>query len=211
MTRILTADRVIPCVNNNLIPNFLPQYENTASQACSGVRGAAPMANFVNGDDYLSSLSYSHSHLWRNVGIILAYWALYVGVTIFFTLRWDNASGAGITMVVPRECQDQVTFQHTDEESQSEKAPRQLSSSGDSTPANSAVATRTPSVDGDSTEKPAQKSTGANLVRNTSVFTWRNLTYTVKTPDGDRVLLDKIEGYVKPGMVSLHFSTLHRN
>jgi ATP-binding cassette subfamily G (WHITE) protein 2 (SNQ2) len=191
-----------------LIPNFLPQYENTDSQACSGVRGAAPFANFVNGDDYLQSLSYSHSHLWRNVGIIFAWWALFVGVTIYFTLRWDNASGAGVNMVVPRECQDQVALQRTDEESQTEKAPRQLSSSSDSTPTNSAVATRTPSEDGDSTEKNGQESSGAKLVRNTSVFTWRNLTYTVKTPDGDRVLLDKIDGYVKPGMVSCSNTSL---
>ena len=39
------------------------------------------------------------------------------------------------------------------------------------------------------------------LIRNTSVFTWRNLTYTVKTPSGDRVLLDNVQGWVKPGML----------
>jgi ABC-type multidrug transport system ATPase subunit/ABC-type multidrug transport system permease subunit len=39
------------------------------------------------------------------------------------------------------------------------------------------------------------------LVRNTSVFTWQNLSYTVKTPSGDRVLLDNVQGWVKPGML----------
>ncbi|KAK9327466.1 ABC-2 type transporter-domain-containing protein [Lipomyces starkeyi] len=39
------------------------------------------------------------------------------------------------------------------------------------------------------------------LIRNTSVFTWKNLTYTVKTPSGDRVLLDNVQGWVKPGML----------
>jgi ATP-binding cassette subfamily G (WHITE) protein 2 (SNQ2) len=194
-------DKVIPCVNNNLIPNFLPQYENTDSQACSGVRGAAPGATFVNGDDYLSSLSYSHSHVWRNVGILFAWWALYVAVTIYFTIHWDNAAGAGTNMVVPRECQKQVAAVLPDEESQPEKAPRLNDSSSETTPTNSAMATRTPRMNGDADEKPAQQSNGAQLVRNTSVFTWRNLTYTVKTPDGDRVLLDNIHGYVKPGML----------
>ncbi|GAB7334976.1 hypothetical protein MBLNU13_g06844t2 [Cladosporium sp. NU13] len=192
---------VIPCVNNNLIPNFLPQYENTDSQACSGVRGAAPGATFVNGDDYLSSLSYSNSHVWRNVGILFAWWALYVAVTIYFTLRWDNAASAGANMVVPRECQKQVAAVLPDEESQAEKAPRQNDNSSETTPTNSAMGTRTPSMNGDASGKAGQKSTGAELVRNTSVFTWRNLTYTVKTPDGDRVLLDNIHGYVKPGML----------
>src|SRR5690606_7793057 len=40
-----------------------------------------------------------------------------------------------------------------------------------------------------------------DLVRNTSVFTWKNLTYTVKTSEGDRVLLDNVQGWVKPGML----------
>jgi ABC-type multidrug transport system ATPase subunit/ABC-type multidrug transport system permease subunit len=194
-------DTVIPCVNNNLIPNFLPQYENTDSQACSGVRGAAPGAVLVNGDDYLSSLSYSHSNVWRNVGILFAWWVLYVGVTIYFTTHWDNAASAGVNMVVPRECQKKVAAVLPDEESQAEKAPRQNDSSSETTPTNSAISTRTPSMNGDMNEKNGQKSTGAELVRNTSVFTWRNLSYTVKTPDGDRVLLDNIHGYVKPGML----------
>jgi ABC-type glutathione transport system ATPase component len=42
---------------------------------------------------------------------------------------------------------------------------------------------------------------GADLVRNESVFTWKNLTYTVKTPSGDRVLLDNVQGWIKPGML----------
>lgn len=43
--------------------------------------------------------------------------------------------------------------------------------------------------------------TEEQLVRNTSVFTWKNLTYTVKTLSGDRVLLDNVQGWVKPGML----------
>ncbi|KAL4900240.1 P-loop containing nucleoside triphosphate hydrolase protein [Aspergillus multicolor] len=39
------------------------------------------------------------------------------------------------------------------------------------------------------------------LVRNTSGFTWKNLTYTVKTPSGDRVLLDNVQAYIKPDML----------
>ncbi|KAJ0414050.1 P-loop containing nucleoside triphosphate hydrolase protein [Aspergillus carlsbadensis] len=33
------------------------------------------------------------------------------------------------------------------------------------------------------------------------VFTWKNLTYTVKKPSGVRVLLDNVEAYIKPGML----------
>lgn len=37
------------------------------------------------------------------------------------------------------------------------------------------------------------------LIENKSVFTWKDLTYTVKTSDGDRVLLDHVNGFIKPG------------
>lgn len=43
--------------------------------------------------------------------------------------------------------------------------------------------------------------TDQQLMRNTSVFTWKNLTYTVKTPSGDRELLNDVQGWVKPGML----------
>lgn len=59
----------IPCVGPNLVPNG-PGYGSTANQACTGVRGALPGATVVNGDQYLESLTYSHSHVWRNVGIV---------------------------------------------------------------------------------------------------------------------------------------------
>jgi hypothetical protein len=39
------------------------------------------------------------------------------------------------------------------------------------------------------------------LIHNTSVFTWKDLTYSVKTPAGERVLLDNVQGWVKPGML----------
>jgi ATP-binding cassette subfamily G (WHITE) protein 2 (SNQ2) len=35
-----------------------------------------------------------------------------------------------------------------------------------------------------------------------NVFTWRNVTYTVSTKDGDRRLLDNISGYVPPGKLT---------
>lgn len=198
--------KVIPCVNNNLIPNLLPQYQDTTSQACSGVRGAAPYATEVYGDDYLASLSYSASHVWRNVGILFAWWALFVAVTIFFTLRWNDTSAGGANMVIPRERQAKVAaVTKNDEEAQTEKAPQPLTSSSESTIQNSALNTEPPSSENlkadVSDEKKAEEKVDSQLVRNTSVFTWRNLTYTVKTPDGDRVLLDNVHGYVRPGML----------
>lgn len=173
---------IIPCANANLIPNFLPQYQHTTSAACSGVRGAKPGATFVTGDDYLSSLSYSHGNVWRNVGILFAWWAFFVALTIVFTLGWDDTSGSGGALLIPRENHKAV--------------PTSLLRADEEAPA----AEKAPQRDLATTEAPSQD-LGASLLRNTSVFTWRNLSYVVKTPSGDRTLLDNVHGYVKPGML----------
>ncbi|KAF2125248.1 ABC transporter [Dothidotthia symphoricarpi CBS 119687] len=177
-------DTVIPCANANLIPNYLPQYQNLANQACSGVGGATPGATSVTGEAYLASLSYSPSNIWRNVGILFAWWFLFVGLTIYNTQRWDDAAGSTGALLIPRENYKKVPLLAEDEEAQTtEKTQRGFA-------ADESDATNTP-----------EENTGANLVRNTSVFTWRNLSYVVKTPSGDRTLLDKVSGYVKPGML----------
>ncbi|KAK5991596.1 ABC multidrug transporter atrB [Cladobotryum mycophilum] len=173
--------KTIPCVGNNLIPNG-PGYSDVAHQACSGVGGAIPGQTFVLGDNYLASLSYSHSHLWRNFGIVLVWWAFFVAITIWSTSRWRSSSESGPSLLIPRENARIVKArQQTDEESGTEK-------------------TQTAGQESQ-TERESSDETAAtpNLVRNTSVFTWKNLSYTVKTPTGDRLLLDNVQGWVKPG------------
>lgn len=172
----------IPCVNNNLIPNFLPQYQNSANQACAGVRGALPGATSVTGDQYLNSLSYSKDNIWRNVGILFAWWFLFIGLTIFFTLRWDDAGSSGGSLLIPRE-NKQIIAHATPRDEEAQAGEKMSGTTG-------------------SNEKTSEsQGLGGSLMRNTSVFTWRNLSYVVKTPTGDRTLLDNVHGYVKPGML----------
>ncbi|KAE8343763.1 hypothetical protein BDV24DRAFT_172446 [Aspergillus arachidicola] len=173
-------NKIIPCVGTNLIPTG-PGYENVPDhQSCAGVGGAIQGNNYVTGDQYLASLSYSHNHVWRNFGILWAWWALFVAVTIIATSRWKAASESGNTLLIPRERLDKHSqVARFDEESQvNEKEKKRNDGS---------------SQEGDDLDN--------QLVRNTSVFTWKDLTYTVKTPTGDRVLLNNIYGWVKPGML----------
>ncbi|KAF2024223.1 ABC transporter [Setomelanomma holmii] len=158
---------VIPCVYSNLVPNHLPQYSNSSHQSCAGIAGASAGATSLNGEQYLASLSYSPSNVWRNVGILFAWWILFVALTIFFTLRWNNAAGSTSALLIPRENHKKAAhiLPPADEEAQiTEKQPHAGAASGD--------------VNGNQVD--------ANLVRNTSIFTWRNLSYV-------------IHGFVKPG------------
>lgn len=170
---------IIPCVGNNLVPNG-PGYADVASQACSGIAGAAPGSASVTGEEYLASLSYSADNIWRNFGIIWAWWVFFVAITIVATNNWDTHSENSASLLIPREKAKQTKHLIKDEESatQDQRAQEKPKSS-------------------DSSETRAEE----DLIRNTSVFTWKNLTYVVKTPEGDRTLLDNVQGWVKPGML----------
>ncbi|PNP74964.1 hypothetical protein FNYG_11688 [Fusarium nygamai] len=178
---------IIPCVGHNLVPSGLG-FNNGDHQACAGVGGAKVGQNFVTGDDYLASLSYSHTHLWRNFGIIWAWWVLYVAITIYSTSKWHASSEDGPSLLIPREhAHVSAVLRQSDEEGQT-KGEKKMTGSRDGGV-----------VSGDETD--SSDSSGGSLVRNTSVFTWKNLTYTVKTSQGDRLLLDNVQGWVKPGML----------
>lgn len=166
--------KIIPCVGANLIPTG-DGYNNSSYQACSGVPGASTGATFVTGDQYLSAMAYSHTHIWRNFGIIWAFWAFNVFVTVVSTVLWSDSSESGASMLIPYENRHHHA-RALDEESQ-------------------------PSHQG--AIKSDEKDNGpGNLERNSSIFTWKDLTYTVKTPTGDRVLLNNVYGWVQPGSLT---------
>ncbi|KAJ5502138.1 CDR ABC transporter [Penicillium fimorum] len=171
--------RHIPCVGNNLVPSG-PGYEDVGAenQACAGVGGALPGANYVTGDQYLGSLHYKHSEMWRNFGIVWAWWGFFAVLTVVFTSYWKAGAGSGAALLIPRENLKQHHAAISDEEAQRNEK----------------------TVARETTDEPVEVQDD-NLTRNTSIFTWRNLTYTVQTPSGDRVLLDNIHGWVKPGML----------
>ncbi|KAJ5423938.1 CDR ABC transporter [Penicillium cf. griseofulvum] len=171
--------RDIPCYGPNIIPNGPGYVDGPGEQSCAGVLGAEPGATSLTGDAYLAAMSFSHSHVWRNFGIVCAWWVFFAVLTMFFTTRWKMPGEGGRRLLIPREKQHKSKhlLQSKDEEAQpTEKSP---------------------------TVKAGSTSSSENLEntlsRNRSIFTWKNLTYTVRTPDGQRVLLDNVQGYVKPG------------
>lgn len=176
--------KIIPCVGPNLIPNG-PKYGNNLHQACGGVGGAVPGQAYIDGDAYLSSLSYSHAHLWRNFGILWVWWALYVAITIWSTSHWKSSAENGPSLLIPRE-NATVTLSNRQMDEEGQVTANDTPLSGYTTPSKSK------NLAGDA-------SSHQGLVRNSSIFTWKNLSYTIKTPSGDRRLLDNIQGWIKPG------------
>src|ERR1700689_1443770 len=75
------------------------QARNITYESCA-FAGNKPGTLFVEGSDYLSaSFGYSHSHLWRNVGVVIAFTALYIIPTIIASELLPFAGGGGGTTV----------------------------------------------------------------------------------------------------------------
>ena len=90
-------------------------------------------------------------------------------------------------LLVPRENGKKIAPAPRDEEAQGTNEKLNESSSSSATKV--------------AASRAGGKETEGTLIRNTSVFTWKNLTYTVQTPQGPRVLLNNVHGWVKPGML----------
>lgn len=167
----------------NLIPNGPGYLPGEGGQACAGVSGARVGASSLTVDEYLWSMEFSHDHVWRNVGIICAWWVLFVALTIFFTSKWKFTGDGGRSLLIPREKASKTKHVLQLADGETTQVEKQSHQPGLQSP-------------------NANPGTGPDLISNKSVYTWRNLTYTVRTPDGDRVLLDNVQGYAKPGMLS---------
>jgi hypothetical protein len=111
--------------------------------------------------------------------IFRAWWVFFAALTIFFTSRWSTIDKGGF-LVVPREKARVIPQVPTDEEAQEKTADPNPSRNEEGSP-------------------DATSGAAGQLVRNTSVFTWKNLSYTVNTPSGQRQLLNDVQGWVKPG------------
>jgi ABC-type molybdenum transport system ATPase subunit/photorepair protein PhrA len=170
-------DTVMDCVGTSLIPHG-DGYDDSNYQSCAGVTGAVKGENFVTGDNYLAAMHWKHSQLWRNFGVVMGMWAFFVCIAVIATCRWKAGGAGSSSLLIPRE-----KMKHSKRSKDSESGSDSKEARGN-----------TPISTDDSQNQ-------ASLARNTSVFTWKNLVYTVKTPTGDRVLLDHIYGWVKPGML----------
>ena len=110
------------------------------------------------------------------------WWVFYVALTFLFTSMWKETNEQKGLLLVPSELAKHALPAIQDEESQQNEKSTPISSNDSST------------------DRSDNKLEG-DLIRNTSVFSWKNLTYTVQTSDGPRVLLNEVHGWVKPGML----------
>jgi ABC-type multidrug transport system fused ATPase/permease subunit len=168
-------------------PYIVPSGPNTSPshQSCA-IQGSSPDSLVVNGSEYIqTAYTYTRAHLWRNFGIIAAWLLFFVSLTMLGTeLQKPNKGGSSITVFkrgeVPQAVKDAIEH----------KRPSGDEESAEKTPSN-------PSLTSDEAEKKVQE-----IAKNTSIFTWQNVNYTIPYKGGQRKLLQGVNGYVKPGRLT---------
>jgi ATP-binding cassette subfamily G (WHITE) protein 2 (SNQ2) len=176
-------DLDIQCVSPYLVPvgpGVTPEH-----QSCL-IRGSSAGSTTVKGADYIKAqYDYSRDHLWRNLGIIIAFWLFFAFMTaVGLERQKPNKGGAAVTVFKRGETPEHV------EHALKNGAP--------------------PPTDVEMGEKgtvAVDQHTGSNeamgqIAKNDTVFTWQNVTYKIPTKTGEKTLLNNVSGYVRPGKLT---------
>jgi ABC-type multidrug transport system ATPase subunit len=154
---------------------FIPSYGTGTSFICSTV-GAVAGRRTVSGDAFIEkNYQYKHSHLWRDYGILIAFFialnALYLVATEYIT---DDKSKAEALVFRPGHAPKYLQEGHSIELGMEEVNKLELQRTSDTI------------------RLPEQK----------DILSWKSLNYDIPVKEGTRRLLDNVNGWVKPGSLT---------
>ncbi|KAL3456754.1 ABC-2 type transporter-domain-containing protein [Aspergillus heterothallicus] len=177
----------IQCVTPNIVPDG-PDAQS-GHQSC-GIQGSTPDQLTVQGSNYIqAAFTYSRSHLWRNFGIILAWFIFFVVTTMIgMELQKPNKGGSSVTIFkrgeAPKEVEESVEHKEKPGDVESASAGNRRNS--------------------DSNDVTSDDSGGnvEGIAKSTSIFTFQDVNYTIPVSGGKRQLLKDVQGYVRPGRLT---------
>ncbi|OQE05807.1 hypothetical protein PENFLA_c229G02355, partial [Penicillium flavigenum] len=162
-------NREFPC------SSFVPSgegYENVdiINTICSTVSSKAG-ERYVSGEAYLeTAYAYTNDHLWRNLGIVIAFMIFFMFVYLIATEYITEQASKGEVLLFRRGRQPKA--QASDSETTADATYR--------------------------AEENAE-GTKANIQKQTAIFQWQDLCYDIKIKNEERRILDHVNGWVKPG------------
>ena len=171
-------DRKFPC--SIFIPSGQGYGDVSALESVCSAVGSVAGASYVEGNTYINtSFNYYSSHLWRNLGILIAEMIAFCGVYLIAAEYISAARSKGEVLLFRRGMVPAVTGQ-IDEEGNVDDRPT----------AEGAVLQKT------NTEIPA------TIQKQTAIFQWQAVNYDIKIKSEGRRLLDDVDGWVKPGTLT---------
>lgn len=181
------SDRTMDCAPSMTVPSG-PGYNDPRYQGCA-ITGTMGGRLQVAGANYLEqTFQYSRAHLWRNFGVVIAFTVLYILITAFASeaFNFTSSGGGALEFKKSRAAKKKIQTAPTDIET--------------------GTATDTPMSGSSSqtvieSQSPSQDESMPRISGSESVFTWSNVEYTVPYLGGERKLLNKVNGYAKPGLM----------
>ncbi|KAK6875673.1 Multidrug resistance protein CDR2, partial [Candida tropicalis] len=179
-------DREFPC--GQIVPSG-SGYDNLPLEykVCSSI-GGIPGSDVVRGDDYLRvGFEFFNSHKWRNFGISFAFAVVLLFLYIALTELNKGAIQKGEIVLFLRSSLKKHKRRFTEFDIES-----------GSTVENICIQI----VQKASIEQNSIRDS-CNLPSDKEIFFWKDLTYQVKIKKEDRVILDHVDGWVKPGQITV--------
>ncbi|PGH03637.1 hypothetical protein AJ80_08658 [Polytolypa hystricis UAMH7299] len=142
-------------------------------KVCSTV-GSIAGSTRVDGSLYLSeSYQYESGHLWRNLGILIAFMIFFMFTYLVATEYISEAKSKGEVLLF-RQGHQPKHSNDSDVEATGPLAGEKNAGSGD-------------------------QEVAASIQRQTAIFQWQDVCYDIKIKTEERRILDHVDGWVKPG------------
>lgn len=183
------AGRTMQCAPEQLVPRG--SGIDPAYQGCP-IAGAQIGSTEVSGSAYIGTqYNYSRSHLWRNFGVVIAFTVLYILLAVIATELFDFSAGGGgaLAFKKSKRAKNQVK----------EAAPADEEKAG--VAEDSSSSTKKEAGMGESGDSDKENEALEQITKSESIFTWRDVEYTVPYLGGEKKLLNKVNGYAKPGVM----------
>lgn len=172
-------------------PSIVPDGPNASPghQTCA-LQGSDTNSLIVQGSNYIQTgFTYSRSHLWRNFGIIIAWFIFFVALTMIGTeLQKPNKGGSAVTIFKRGEAPAAV-----EQAVKHRELPEDVEAGKKENDNNGILESK---VSDDSQGKVE------GIAKSTSIFTWQNVSYNIPFKGGQKQLLQDVQGYVKPGRLT---------
>jgi ATP-binding cassette subfamily G (WHITE) protein 2 (SNQ2) len=193
------SDITLHCTPEQMVPSG-PTYNDMRYQGCT-ITGSVKGSDEVAGSTYLSLIyKFSQSNIWRNLGIILVMWFLYVVLTaIGLTIMTGDGGSAGghVFKRGAKPGKHQISGfeeKRDDIEDNTTSAMRYVEP----------VSSNTSITQVDETVAPAmtKEEEEAGSSSNHDAFTFKDISYFVHVDGSEKQLLSNVSGYAKPGQLT---------
>jgi hypothetical protein len=162
----------IECAAPALIP-YGQGYATSGDNIVCNSPGATTGETSFPGRRYIEDqYGYRVSHIWRNFGLIIMWWFVYLVITCLAVERLKAAGSVKSFLVFAR---------------------RKVSNKGNDAESGKAAAAGSETA-------PVHSDDDIMIDKSETLFAWKDLCYTVPVRGGHRQLLNKVQGFTKPGV-----------